>query len=406
MEKCSVIIGGLFGDEGKGHMVDICANELSTLNVRFNGGAQASHTVVTPDGKRHAFRHFGSGTFAGAVTYLSKDFIVNVFAFSVERRKLYAKFGIIPGVYVHHGSIVTTLPDIYINQMIEKLRGKDRHGSCGMGINETVERSKFADYLVTVQDLLNLEQLRKKLARIQFEYVPMRLELEYGLSFKDLPKSYQKKLSNKENIDMSLFYAKEFTDNVQIVDDYILNRYDNVVFEGAQGLLLDQNCRAYWPHVTTSNTGISNVMGILNDLKFTGDISMYYMSRCYATRHGEGPFSSETKHIPYRRIVDLTNVPNEYQGNLRFGLLDVDTLSEAINNDLKNLDRDAKVFLTFTCTDQLDDVAEFVTAGERKDVKSDQFLATMSNVFDSKLSKLDGIFATNGETRNDIIRVC
>jgi len=68
MKKCSIVIGSLWGDEGKGHMTDILCSEMSTLNVRFNGGAQASHTVVTPDGKRHAFRHYGSGTFAGATT--------------------------------------------------------------------------------------------------------------------------------------------------------------------------------------------------------------------------------------------------------------------------------------------------------------------------------------------------
>ena len=78
MQHCSIVIGSLWGDEGKGHMTDIlCSQNKNTLTVRFTGGAQASHTVVTPDGKRHAFRHFGAGTFADAKTYLAEEFIVN-----------------------------------------------------------------------------------------------------------------------------------------------------------------------------------------------------------------------------------------------------------------------------------------------------------------------------------------
>ena len=90
MRKAYAVIGSNWGDEGKGNVTDIlCSKEpLKTINVRINGGAQASHTVVTQDGKRHAFSHFGSGTFAGAPTYLSKEFIVNLFSFDIERCKI------------------------------------------------------------------------------------------------------------------------------------------------------------------------------------------------------------------------------------------------------------------------------------------------------------------------------
>ena len=101
MKRCSIVIGRLWGDEGKGHMTDILCNSPKSLNVRFNGGAQASHTVVTPDNKRHAFRHFGAGTFAGAKTYLSEYFIVNTGAFSKELRELKESFNIIPCEFVN-----------------------------------------------------------------------------------------------------------------------------------------------------------------------------------------------------------------------------------------------------------------------------------------------------------------
>ena len=116
MKRYSIVIGSLWGDEGKGHMTDILCNFPNTLNVRFNGGSQASHTVVTPDKKRHAFRHFGAGTFSGAKTYLSEKFIVNTVAFSIERNELINKFNIIPTIFVNPNCIVTTPWDVYINQ--------------------------------------------------------------------------------------------------------------------------------------------------------------------------------------------------------------------------------------------------------------------------------------------------
>ena len=94
MKNAYAVIGSAWGDEGKGNVTDIfCSiNPSRTINVRINGGAQASHTVVTPKGERHAFRHFGSGTFAGTPTYLSKEFMANIFTFDMERNDLEEKF--------------------------------------------------------------------------------------------------------------------------------------------------------------------------------------------------------------------------------------------------------------------------------------------------------------------------
>jgi adenylosuccinate synthase len=88
-----VVIGANFGDEGKGLLTDYYASKLpmefgySRCVVRYNGGAQAGHTVVTPD-KRHIFSHFGSGSLTGAATFLARDFIVNPRFFLNERAAL------------------------------------------------------------------------------------------------------------------------------------------------------------------------------------------------------------------------------------------------------------------------------------------------------------------------------
>lgn len=403
MKRCSIVIGSMWGDEGKGHMTDILCKSPNTLNVRFNGGAQASHTVVTPDGKRHAFRHYGAGTFAGAKTYLSEHFIVNTVACTLERNELVNSFKINPCLYVNPNCIVTTLWDMYINQAVEIARGENRHGSCGFGINETVERSKIEKYKITVMDLIFKSKLIKKLLLIQNEYVQKRLKEEYGLSIEELTSEYQKLLTDSENIKMFLFYADEFISNAKIFENGILNRFDNVVFEGAQGLLLDQNNSKYFPHVTSSNTGIKNVMDILTSLNYKGRIDIYYMSRCYLTKHGAGPFKNELSEKPYSGIVDLTNITNEFQGSLRFGYLDFDLLSYEINKDLKNLVLPANVRVTFTCLDQVGEKVKFLQNGEVKNVKNNEFLKIAWSILSAKIDILCGIYGTCGFTRDNII---
>ena len=74
----TVVIGANFGDEGKGLITDFeTRRQDAQLVARFNGGAQAGHTVVTDAGQRHVFGHISAGTFAGASTYLASTFIVN-----------------------------------------------------------------------------------------------------------------------------------------------------------------------------------------------------------------------------------------------------------------------------------------------------------------------------------------
>lgn len=401
MKQCSIVIGSNFGDEGKGHMTDILCSREKSLNVRFNGGAQASHTVVTPDGKRNAFRHFGAGSFSDADTYLSEHFIVNPMAFVLESNEIANRFNLSPNVFVNKNCIVTTLWDMYINQCIEKIRGEKRHGSCGYGINETVERSSNISYKITVNDLSNLEVLKAKLENIQKEYVPLRLEKEYGLTIDKLPKNYQDLLTDPENVKMMLFFSYEFCNIIKISDDDILDGYENVVFEGAQGLLLDQNNSEYFPNVTTSNTGIKNVMEILNNKNYSGRTNIYYMSRCYMTRHGAGSFNSEVEGKVYSKIEDLTNIPNEYQGSIRYGILDLDLLAKEINKDLLNLNIEANINIVFTCLDQMDDISKYIEKGSEIKVKSDEFLKTVTKKLEEKIPNLSNVYGTYGLTRND-----
>lgn len=403
MKKCSIVIGSLWGDEGKGHMTDILCNTPNTLNIRFNGGAQASHTVVTPEGLRHAFRHFGSGTFAGAKTYLASEFIVNMEAFVLEARELNDKFDLQPTVFVNPDCSVTTPWDVYINQGIETMREGSRHGSCGFGINETVERSKDERYKITVYDLLFEYSLVEKLKLIRDEYVPKRLEKEYGITLEDMPKKYGDLMTNSENIDMFIFYKNEFLKRVRVLGDSILSVFDNVVFEGAQGLLLDQGNEKYYPHVTSSNTGIRNVMDILERKKIKCELDIYYMSRCYITRHGAGPLANELSSSPYQNVSDLTNIPNEFQGSLRYSYLDLDLLGDAIFKDERSAKWWAKLNVVITCVDQLGKEFRYFENNELKSVTSDKLRDVVWEKLKSRIPNLNALYATNGLTRNNFL---
>ena len=96
MKDIKVVIGANYGDEGKGLMVDYFCNHSPynkpILNVRFNGGSHAKHTVVIPDGRRHEFSHIGAGSFnENVITYLSSFFLVNPFHFETEYKQLINK---------------------------------------------------------------------------------------------------------------------------------------------------------------------------------------------------------------------------------------------------------------------------------------------------------------------------
>jgi adenylosuccinate synthase len=329
MKRTKVVIGSVFGDEGKGLMTDYHASQNpDAIVVRFNGGAQAGHTVVTPGGTRHVFSHFGSGSICGLPTYLSSDFIVNPILWMEEFGKL-EDIGASRSLYVNPKAVVTTPFDMLINQFAEVSRGANNHGSVGVGINETVVRSEIPEFRIEAGDLLDPENLGSKLADIVTDYIPMRLAaLGVELSYE------QSSMLRQTSIIFS--YARivdAFNSFTRLSDDGILRdrAYETVIFEGAQGLLLDQN-HAFFPHVTRSSTGLTNVQRIAADVGID-TLEVDYMMRAYMTRHGAGPFPS---YDPEMRFEDDTNVPHPWQGSMRFGALDLDLIVPAIVADMSS----------------------------------------------------------------------
>ena len=355
--KTTAIVGAAFGDEGKGLTTDYVVNEYLSQGltngvvIRFNGGAQAGHTVVTPEGKSHIFHHFGSGTFLDVPTYLSRYFVCNPIIFLQEHAELSA-MGFYPTVYLDSRCVMTTPYDMMVNSIKEIFRGKARHGSCGLGFGETIGRKETenSDLNLTYRDLYacTATELIAKLTNIREYYRDFLL----GIASKSTSKTIDEMIS--QYFTRSIF--NRFLEDCSNFHELVLDKHpedhlDFAVFEGAQGLMLDMD-HPNFPYVTRSNTGVTNVLRLCKDMDMPLD-EVIYVSRTYVTRHGAGPLPNEGM-IDTTNLPDLTNVKNMYQGKLRYAPFDEATLNANIAHDSFNLGADTLVSRMLTCCDQME----------------------------------------------------
>lgn len=378
-----VVIGANFGDEGKGLMTDYFCHQSTprgekTLVVLHNGGAQRGHTVVTPDGNRHVFHHFGSGTLVGADTYLSEEFVLNPMIFRQEWGEL-ESMKAIPKVYVNHTCRVTTPFDMILNQIIEESRDNARHGSCGMGIHETMIRD-VCNYPIEMWFDSSDESKRYYLKEIR-NYLSERL-LDFGIN--KIPDNWKEIVNSDLLIENFISELNFMGRNISIRFDRFIEYYDCVAFENGQGLLLDQNNTAYYPHLTPSNTGIKNSLEIIAEMSCKPDIEVCYVTRTYLTRHGAGRLDGECgKQEINPDMQDLTNVPNPHQGTLRYAKLIEKSLEERILKDFEPARKyGAKLSLAITHENEYDYV--------------------FSNTFKKNF---DCIYYSDGETRESVGRI-
>ncbi|MCC2960575.1 adenylosuccinate synthetase [Massilia sp. IC2-278] len=379
------VIGANYGDEGKGLMTDyhIAPAGKDGIVVRFNGGAQAGHTVTTPDGLRHVFSHFGSGTLAGAATFLSRHFVCHPSLFLKEAHALTAAGVALPPVFVDERAPVSTLYDILLNQVVERHRGAGRHGSCGMGFGETIERNLDPAFALSVGDLRQgSAYLLNRLAAIRADYVPRRLA---ALGIAALDAQDAEWLASDEALQGYVHAAMQFRRATRCARPEVLNAYKQVVFEGAQGLLLDQE-RGAFPYVTRSHTGIRNALEVAGEAGI-GTLDITYVTRAYLTRHGAGPLAGELPGKPHAGIEDPTNVANEFQGTLRFAHLDLDLLVQTIRADFADAlacpGVRATLNLAVSCLDQVGPAVSFVEDGRLRSAAPDALAAHLARRLDA-----------------------
>ncbi len=337
----NIVLGAGFGDEGKGQAVHSLSHS-DALVIRFSGGHQCGHTVVTSKGERHVFSQFGSGTFQDAPTYISQFCTVFPTAFQNEYNTLIEKKAKLPTYFVHPMAMVTTPYDLAFNRALSMITG---HGTCGVGFGTTLQRN---------EDFFNLYALDLMTPYV-YETKMESIEQYYEKKVKSLNMSsqiaYEQELEIAfEHWERDLDFYKQF---IQITSlDELCDRFDDFVFEGSQGILLDQHF-GFFPQVTRSNTTSQNAIQLISQNKYlsTQIVNTYYVSRCYLTRHGHGPFPLD-KPILLKNNELETNVENDWQGVFKTAQLDVSLVEHAIRCDSAFNHKSAKR-LIFTCYDQL-----------------------------------------------------
>lgn len=315
-----VVVGLGFGDESKGATVDaLCRTFGAGLVVRFNGGAQAAHNVCA-EGKHHTFSQWGSGTFAGAGTLLSRHMLVNPSRFMVESEALAAAGAPVEcRAWADGRALVTTPYHVWLNRVREYARGAAKHGTTGMGVGETVvDGIARPDTVLRVWDILSgKDVLVGKLMEVERTLTPELRRLGGEHEFE--------RLDPERIADCYLEFSRLVTilDAAGVRD--LLRESQCTVYEGAQGVLLDENF-GFHPHTTWSTTTPANARGIMMESGTAEGIWSVGVTRTYATRHGAGPFPTEQ---PQLGMPEPHNTDDGMAGQFRKGLLDLPLLKYA-----------------------------------------------------------------------------
>lgn len=337
MPKATLIAGLLYGDEGKGTTTDFFAYETNAKYVvRYNGGPQTAHNVITVDGRHHTFTQFGSATLRGVRTYLSKYMLVNPLSLINEANHL-RELGVENPeqlISIDKDALLVLPYHKAANQLREILR-ENPHGSVGLGIGESRRiQIEVPDLAPTVGDLRN-----EKIAIGKFQDL---MEF-YKDEFKDIISSDEKSWSIGNALQLlftppNVLYDRMHLDfimsRIPIVDSEYINKVfktGNVIFEGAQGILLDETY-GFAPHTTWTNITFDNANELIQlaDIDEVIDITKVGVVRTYMTRHGHGPFITESRD-PILLSKEKHNKDGYWQGSWRVGYFDMVAFKYAID---------------------------------------------------------------------------
>lgn len=309
-----IVVGLGFGDEAKGATVDwMCATGDVKAVIRYNGGPQAAHNVVTAVGEHHQFSQFGAGTFQGVPTHLSEHMLVNPFNMVNEAEHLMS-LGL-PDPFlnttVSWDALLVTPYHRAANRLKEDARGHARHGSTGQGVGETRWYDlEFPHTAPHISDMGSPYVMNRLLETLRDYYTATLGDLGVKETPRELTMMYLDLYKNRMNI---------------VPSDYVETLLDSgdCVFEGAQGVLLDE-LYGFNPHTTWTNTTQANARKLLRGR----EAECWGLTRAYHTRHGAGPFPSEAKTAI--SAPEPHNGTGQYQGAWRVGELDLTLLEYAI----------------------------------------------------------------------------
>jgi len=288
----TVIVGAQWGDEGKGKIVDLLAQE-SDVVCRYQGGPNAGHTVIVA-GETFKFRQLPSGLVSGKTSVLGNGCVVDPEVLLGEMDELVAR-GISVEPLRLSGNAHLIMPwHIALDGASEKRLGKLQIGTTRRGIGPAYA-DKAARIGIRVQDLLDPKILRQKIETALAEK-NVWLERVYELEPFDL----EEVAGRYEEYARRL---RPFVADTSLLVDDALRRSERVLLEGAQGTLLDLDHGTY-PFVTSSNP-VAGAAATGIGIGPTRIDEVLGVSKAYVTRVGAGPFPSEMEEPVASQVREL-----------------------------------------------------------------------------------------------------
>ena len=291
-----MIVGAQWGDEGKGKIVDLLAQQ-SDVVCRYQGGPNAGHTIVA-GGETFKIRQTPSGVISGKVSVIGAGCVVDPQVLLDELDELAAR-GIDPSVVVVSGNAHLIMPwHVAIDQASERRLGKLQIGTTRRGIGPAYA-DKASRLGIRVQDVLDPKILRQKI-EVALAEKNVWLERVYEVEPVDLEDVWARYAGYAERL-------APYVGDVSLLVDTALREGKEVLFEGAQATLLDLDHGTY-PFVTSSNpiaSGAATGVGVGP----TRIDRVLGVSKAYVTRVGEGPFPSE---IAGPQQAELRELGGEY----------------------------------------------------------------------------------------------
>ncbi len=285
MSNSLVILGSQWGDEGKGKIVDLLAPEYEYV-VRYQGGSNAGHTVIVGN-KKYALHLIPSGILhEGKKNIITNGVVVALEELLREMKKVSDVVGNFEGkLFISDRAHIVFPHHKILDGLSEKAKGKNKVGTTLKGIGPAY-MAKYARTGIRIADLFDPPYFRERL-KASISEAKEIAEKVYGERFDiDINKVYFETLKMFEKI-------QNLVADTSLMLDTALREGKKVLFEGAQGTMLDIDMGTY-PYVTSSN---SSALGLCNGTgvspKLIGTAKVYGVSKAYVTRVGAGPFPTE-----------------------------------------------------------------------------------------------------------------
>ena len=287
-----VIVGTQWGDEAKGKITDLLAKDADCI-VRYNGGANAGHTVVV-EGKTYKFHLIPSGVLHGKRVYLGNGVVVDPEILLDELENL-GREGFQPDLHISDRAHVVFSFHKLEDGLQERLKGSLRAGTTKRGIGPTYS-DKAARFGIRIADLLDEETLKAKLDVL----VDLKQKIINQVYGEDV------KLDKKEILEEASRFGRAVSNYVCDVSAEIneaLDKGETVIFEGAQGTLLDIDHGLY-PYGTSSSTiaGGACIGAGVSPKRIDEIIGVM---KAYTSRVGTGPLPTELKNSIGERIREV-----------------------------------------------------------------------------------------------------